>query len=381
MRNKRKLFVSYSHKDEIWLERIMPYLFALQRKAQVVPWSDKDIYPSQQWEAEIDKALMQADAAILLLSQDFLVSEYINAVELPVLLRAVKKRGLRIFPIVVSSFFIEDSPILDFQSVNYDRPLDRMPKSEQNHTLSNLVRSISKVLSIHTAGISEDWLTRFRSNFLPVSGGEFMSGDDRLFENAHALRRKKARVSSFYISKYVITQSEWQAVVRSQPWLNESNVKYGADLPAVHVSWQDAQRFIRTLNRFDTRFIYRLPTELEWEYAARGGKDLASSNTLFCFGDRIELLSNYGWYDQNTSLVGINYAQPVGMLEPNQLGLFDMHGNVWEWLSDDRDGLRPLRGGGFNFKALGACSAFRVENKPEMSGEATGFRLIREKRS
>jgi formylglycine-generating enzyme required for sulfatase activity len=89
----------------------------------------------------------------------------------------------------------------------------------------------------------------------------------------------------------------------------------------------------------------------------------------------------YGWYDQNASLRGDNYAHPVGELSSNQLGLFDMHGNIWEWIADDEGGLRPMHGGGFNFAAEGACSAFRVVQKPEVKGEAAGFRLVQEKRS
>jgi formylglycine-generating enzyme required for sulfatase activity len=100
----------------------------------------------------------------------------------------------------------------------------------------------------------------------------------------------------------------------------------------------------------------------------------------FHFGDDASQMMHFGWYDQNSSLRGDNYAHPVGDLNPNQLGLYDMHGNVWEWASDDVGGLRPLRGGGFNFIAEGASSAFRVVQKPEVKGEAAGFRLVQEQR-
>jgi formylglycine-generating enzyme required for sulfatase activity len=189
----------------------------------------------------------------------------------------------------------------------------------------------------------------------------------------------EARIESFRLSRCVVTQAEWFALMRTQPWVNQSNVKYGDLNPAVYMRWYDAVDFVRAINKADTQFAYRLPTEVEWEFAARGGrKTLDRPRTKFSFGDDPNQLIDYGWFDQNASLRGDNYAHPVGMLRQNQLDLLDMHGNIWEWTSDDDNGLRPLRGGGFNFMAEGASSAFRVVQKPEVRGEATGFRLVQE---
>lgn len=168
--------------------------------------------------------------------------------------------------------------------------------------------------------------------------------------------------------------------MNTQPWLNQKDVRYGDDIPAVFVSWYDAVDFVRAINKADPQFAYRLPSEAEWEYAARGGnKSTSGRRTRFSFGNDANKLIEYGWHERNASQRGDNYAHSVGMLRENPLGLFDMHGNIWEWASDDiGGGLRPLRGGGFNFMADGASSAFRVINKPETKGEAAGFRLVQE---
>lgn len=204
-------------------------------------------------------------------------------------------------------------------------------------------------------------------------------GDNELHNQLHALEEHEVQIASFSFGKYVVTQSEWIAMMGTQPWLNQKNVRYGDDNPAVYTSWYDAVDFVRAINKADPKFAYRLPTESEWEYAARGGKESASERrTKFDFGDDSSKLIEYGWHDRNASQRGENFAHRVGELRENRLGLFDMHGNIWEWTSDDIRGLRPLRGGGFNFMADGASSAFRVVQKPEMKGEATGFRLVQE---
>lgn len=208
-----------------------------------------------------------------------------------------------------------------------------------------------------------------------------MVGDNEIYAKQHALEEHEVHLESFHLGRYVVMQSEWTALMNTRPWLNERNVKYGDDIPAVYVNWYDAINFVRTINRTDSKFAYRLPTEAEWEYAARGGQEFSlGTRTKFCFGNDENQLIHYGWYEQNASLSGDSYAHSVGMLKPNQLNLFDMHGNIWEWTAENLNGLRALRGGGFNFTAEGASSAFRVENKPETKGEAVGFRLVKEQK-
>jgi formylglycine-generating enzyme required for sulfatase activity len=379
MATKGQVFVSYSHRDREWLDKLLPFLRPLEREAKLQVWSDTDLQPSSDWRAEIQKALNEADAAIVLISQDFLASDFIASNELPQLLSAASERGLRIFPVIVSSFYIRDSPLLKIQAINPPTsPLDTLDRGQQNAILAKLAASIDDLLKITLTGVTEDWLEKFRSRFVPVAGGAFVIGDNDLFQQQHALAEHEVHVDSFRLGQYVITQSEWIALMKTQPWLNQTNVKYGADNPAVYISWYDALGFIRVVNKTDPEFGYRLPNEAEWEYAARGGLEgTRGGRSKFSFGDDASKLIDYGWFDQNAY---DRYAHPVGGLRENQLKLFDMHGNVWEWTSENHGGLKVARGGGFNFMAIGASSAFRVFQKPELKGEALGFRLVQEPR-
>ena len=382
MSEKRQIFISYSRKDNRWLERLKTFLRPLEREAELQAWSDTDIKPSSNWHADIQKALHESDAAILLISQDFLASDYIANNELPQLLSAANERGLRIFPVIVSSAYLKDSPLMKFQAVNAPTsPLDTLDRAKQNIILTRLTESVADLIKVVRSGVTEEWLEKFRSRFIPIEGGTYIAGDNDLHNQLHAREEHEVKVDSFHLGKYVVTQAEWIALMNTQPWLDQRNVKLGDDVPAVYVSWHDAVDFIRAINKADSKFAYRLPTEAEWEYAARGGKrTLNSSRTRFSFGDDANKMIEYGWHDRNASQRGDNYAHPVGGLRGNPLGLFDMHGNIWEWASDDIEGLRALRGGGFNFMADGGSSAFRVVNKPETKGEAAGFRLVQEAR-
>jgi len=129
---------------------------------------------------------------------------------------------------------------------------------------------------------------------------------------------RQVTLSSFYIGKYEVTQGQWKAVMGSNP----SFFKKGDDYPVEQVRWDDVQAFIRKLNQM-TGKRYRLPTEAEWEYAARGGKDGPGN-------DRYGNLDDIAWHGANSG----GSTHPVGQKQPNAYGLYDMLGNVWEWVQD-----------------------------------------------
>jgi formylglycine-generating enzyme required for sulfatase activity len=133
----------------------------------------------------------------------------------------------------------------------------------------------------------------------------------------------------FYMGKYEVTQAQWQAVMSGNP----SYFKGNPQAPVDSVSWHHAQRFIKRLNERESGRQYRLPTEAEWEFAAR-----VASPTLYSFGDDAAQLRYYAWYKETAG----NSPHPVGKLQPNIWGLHDMHGNVWEWVQD-RYGTYPYR--------------------------------------
>ncbi len=160
------------------------------------------------------------------------------------------------------------------------------------------------------------------NNMVRVEGGTFTMGATSEQGSEAESDEKPAHqvtLSSFSIGKYEVTQEEWEAVMGSNP----SNFK-GAKRPVERVSWNDCQEFIRKLNQM-TGKRFRLPTEAEWEYAARGGN--RSQGYKYAGGNSI---GSVAWYTDNSN----NKTHPVGQKQSNELGLYDMAGNVWEWCQD-----------------------------------------------
>ena len=193
----------------------------------------------------------------------------------------------------------------------------------------------------------------------------------------------------FYLGKYEVTQGEWESVMGTTPWAGEWGVRESSENPAVYISWEDVQGFIAKLNAAGED-VYRLPTAAEWEYACRAGE-----NTRWSFGDDESELGEYAWCEDNACDVGECYARAVGTKKPNPWGLYDMHGNVWEWCEDwyeedyyssssrvdptgPSDGsYRIGRGGSFGFRAQHTRSAFRSYYSPLHRDYDVGFRLLR----
>ena len=214
-----------------------------------------------------------------------------------------------------------------------------------------------------------------------VQGGTFTMGCTAEQGNDCYNDEKPTRqvtVSSFSIGKYPVTQKEWVAVMGSNPsWFK------GDNLPVENVSWHDSQEFIRKLNA-TTGKNYRLPTEAEWEYAARGGNKsrgfkYSGSNTI---GDVAWYWNNYG---ERTR------TRPVGTKASNELGIYDMSGNVNEWCNDwwgeyssaaktnpqgpSSGWDRVLRGGGWSHDAQRCRVSNRDSDAPYHGGSYVGFRL------
>ena len=222
-----------------------------------------------------------------------------------------------------------------------------------------------------------------------IPAGEFTMGSPPTEpQRGSDERQHPVRLSGYWIGETEVTQALWDAVMGSNP----SNFKGCDDCPVESVSWDDAQAFIRKLNKAAGGKRFRLPTEAEWEYAARAG-----TTTAFAFGDCLS--TDQANYNGNYPLTGCpkgRYRQnptAVKSFTPNAWGLYDMHGNVWEWCQDwygdypsgsvtDPKGpssgsSRVLRGGGWSNDAQYCRSAFRSRYTPGNRSYYLGFRLAR----
>jgi len=170
---------------------------------------------------------------------------------------------------------------------------------------------------------------------------------------------------NYELGKYLVTQGQWKAVMGNNPSYFSN---CGDTCPVERVSWNDAQEFIQKLNT-KTGKQYRLPTEAEWEYACYG-----RSKTEYCGGNAPDAVA---WYDKNSG----STTHPVGQKQANGYGLYDMSGNVWEWMQDCYDsscGQRVLRGGSWYgiVKYLRAARRFYSYNPVIREGDV-GFRVAR----
>ncbi|GAB6123874.1 SUMF1/EgtB/PvdO family nonheme iron enzyme [Dysgonomonas termitidis] len=261
---------------------------------------------------------------------------------------------------------VEENRLISSNGFYFIPPVDKPTPSPSPAPVVNSVADYTE-----TAG-------SLNIEMVAVKGGTFTMGSpasepDRGYDEI----QHQVTLSDFYIGKYEVTQAQWEAVMGNNP----SSFK-GSNRPVEFVSWNDIQAFLFKLNT-KTGKKYRLPTEAEWEYAARGGNK--SQRYMYSGGDYLNVA---GWFKYNSD----NATHPVGERQANELGVYDMSGNVWEWCNDwygdystalatnplgaASGSSRVLRGGSWMFPAKYCRSANRAfKSPPTLKVNTYGFRL------
>ncbi|MBK9316479.1 MAG: SUMF1/EgtB/PvdO family nonheme iron enzyme [Acidobacteria bacterium] len=423
------IFLSYSNEDR---ERVRPLVEALESQGWSV-WWDRKIPPGSTWHDTIQDSLKESKCVVVVWSRISVESEW-------VIIEAEKGKARRaLFPV-----FIDDvEPPLSFTLIQGVRLTDW--EGDTSHpefrSLTSSIREIfgrklskNSILSVKRPSLSiiasynriyiliaaflvvavtvsflvwktvnqnpkkvlpsyptsgatpappmstkEESVNSVKLEMVAIQGGSFMMGSDK---DKDAQPIHEVTLKPFYIGKYEVTQAQWKAVMGDST--NPASFK-GDTMPVETVSWDDAIAFCKKLSEI-TGNEYRLPTEAEWEYAARAG-----STDDYCFGNDTNLLGEFAWYNENSD----GRTHPVGHKKPNAWGLYDMHGNVWEWCEDfyhenyegaPIDGsawvtngdskYRLLRGGSWYVNLGDARAAYRNSNYPNLHHGDGGFRIV-----
>jgi formylglycine-generating enzyme required for sulfatase activity len=266
-------------------------------------------------------------------------------------------------------------------------------QGDQSVIVNQLLAPVRKfVMSVEFVNLPLDL------SFVSIPAGTFQMGSPwkeagrHRYEKLHTVTLTR----DFEMQTTTITQGQWYKVMKANPsyfkerkycpedYIEVNGTSLCPNNPVEQVSWDDTQAFIHRLNRTQDGYFYRLPTEAEWEYAAR-----AKTQTVYYFGNNANVLGDYAWFSDNSG--GQTHA--VATKLPNDFGLYDMHGNVWQWVQDyyrsfkKRDVIDPsgpssgsyrvLRGGGWNRGARHLRAALRINYDPSYRYRIVGARLVR----
>lgn len=476
-------FISYAQRDKELRDELEKHLSNMRRQEIIRGWHDREISAGKEWEGEIDRHLNTAQVILLLVSPDFIASDYCydvevkramerhengDAVVIPILLRHVDYEGApfaRLQPLPKNRMPVTDWGNLDkdldkaFRSVaqgireaikklkgdspnpdsttggsrgssGVEKPLRRQViyylllaagAAISTPLLPKIVKFTQKsfqlstfefeVVTVDSQGqivernrkearfFAENLDDGIDLEMVAIPQGEFNMGASEAEADLYDAKPQHfVKMAPFFMSKYPITQAQWRTVAKLPKVTldldpDPSRDFKGASLPVQWISWYEAVEFCERLSN-KTGQKYRLPSEAEWEYACRAG-----TTTLFHFGEILKPeLANYDSIPPYGSVrVGEGKTTTVGNFQvANAFGLYDMHGNVWEWCADywhenyvgapsdgtawvsgGNDQARVLRGGSWAYPMENCRSAHRGNDEPGREGVTndTGFRV------
>ncbi|MGB7000853.1 MAG: SUMF1/EgtB/PvdO family nonheme iron enzyme [Halobacteriota archaeon] len=383
------IFISYSSEDR---DKAKDIAEALKQQGFSV-WWDRSILPGKTFDTVIEVALDAANCVIVLwsktsVSSDWVKTEASEGKKKGILIPVLIERDVKI-PLAFR--LMQAADLRDWKGKLHHPGFDNLlkavagilgrPPVVQPGQKTNEVRDIAKKnISIEEPEKIAKQGNSIGMKFSLIPAGKFYMGSEE-FDDEKPVHKEKVN-NPFYLGTYPVTQAEWKAVMGDKP-----SAFKGDNRPVEQVSWDDVQGFIKKLNEKEGTDKYRLPSEAEWEYACRAG-----TTTRYSFGDDESELDDYAWYDENSD----TETHPVGHKKPNPWGLYDMHGNVWEWVQDEwhnsydgaptdgsawenGDGAnRVFRGGSWAYYARDCRSALRNQDDLRRRGHDLGFRLLRE---
>lgn len=284
-----------------------------------------------------------------------------------------------------SSFFV-------FKNLGQDRAKESVRSEERPVSrpgiLNRLLGRTEVVAKSQTVSHLPDNLIvesfEFQSAPIPAEGAKFMMGSPPTEPGRYnnETQREVVLTQPFQMQATPVTQWQWERVMDKNPSKFTSGIE-SRNKPVEKVSWEDAQAFIQKMNQLDPKWNYRLPTEAEWEFMARAG-----TTTAYSFGNEVADLKAHAHFSENSD----SQTHPVTEKRPSPWGLYDTHGNVWEWTSDwygetlsggvdpkgpDTGSYRVIRGGSWYNLAQFARSAVRDLDRPGLRDDSLGFRLVR----
>ena len=385
------IFISYARADR---KKVRRFAEALEREGWRV-WWDLRIRSGSSFDRVIEQALAEARCVVVIWSQNSVESDWVRV-----------EAGDGLIRSILISIAIEQDLILplQFRNVHTDLVLNlavyrapsvfnkivediealigrAKPTSETTKAEGKQKRREIRPKEKEVSELQKVLTNTIGMEFVLIPAGSFKMGGD-VYDREKPIHQVVLN-HPFYLQTTAVTQRQWQRVIGDKPAeFKDCDKNY----PVKMVSWKMTKQFIRKLNEKEGSDNYRLPSEAEWEYACRAG-----TATEFSFGDDDKKLGEYAWFKENSD----DMTHSVGTKKPNDWGLYDMHGNVWEWVEDDyhdnydgasadgrawidkpRGQRRVMRGGSWSSVA-GNCRSATRWISPGTRTTLIGFRLAR----